>query len=526
MKKYQTEKKKEEKTNNLDYFYKLNEDATKPQVQLMSLKNLKLSEISKEEPSDINELEDGDYLISNTFLSPRSVKLKSFKTGKNRRSLEPQLTSNVKMPTFKKSVPDQKSKSTSATFFGNLLSPRMRQQSILNKPKNSPRKEFNLSGYYVKFSAVFENNEFKVAFMDHLKNEFILEQFEFLLQVQQYNETEGRLEKLKKFFEIVELFILGGAKKELNLSGKTKYDFFEAIGDQLTIQNNWIIKNENIVFQKLYDSVSNEIQADSFPRFVRCSISEKLIEKYHKDQNLIELKEVHDFPYTDENFQIDIVTDMDIVFMGKLMEEDYDWKLVYSNSKLQLNTYHLNKFYFPNVSFLSKSTVYKYEFILPYPLEICINALNSMEREKETTSAVVDFDLISYLKPEELENEYPYEVNFQRANVQLVLTFKLPLYQKLRKAFGSVTSFLDSDGNYIRIQKPFVTDYIKKSSDWEKVHKLEIIESNGKKKIEEFKIIPNFVKYQLSKISESKTKMTNIFSKKSIHNIIFIYFLC
>eukprot|EP01080_Neovahlkampfia_damariscottae_P001882 gene1882-1023_t len=495
-----------------DFYSKLKIDSKKPEIQrIVSLKNLKMSDIKEDNDEEISS----SLLTSNAFVSPRSLKIKNLNEQRKKKgrsgSLESSLKSNFVMPTFRNKEKDPKSKSTSGSFLGNLLSPRNNQSVRKNsQPMASPRKEFDISKYYVKFSSVFKNSEFNNAFSNYLKNEYILEQFEFLIEVQRYNETNDKSEKLKIFFEIVELFILGGAKKELNLSGKTKNDFFELVGDQLNINNIWIIKNENLVFENLYGSISNEIQADSFPRFIRSPISEKLIEKYHKDNTLIELKEVHDFPYTDEHFQIEIVTDMDIVFMGKLMEEDYDWKLVYSNSKLQLNTYHLNKLYFPNVSFLSKSTVYKYEFILPYPLDICINAFNSMEREKEKSSMVVDYDLLSYLKPDELENQYPYEVNSHRANAQLVLTFKLPLYQKLRKSFGSVTSFLDTQGNYIRIIKPYVTEYITKSSDWDKVHKLEVIE-NGKKKVEEFKIIPNFVKYQLSKISECKTKLTNIF---------------
>src|SRR5690606_6064205 len=143
----------------------------------------------------------------------RSLRLKTLQNGKTTKkrrsgSLESTLKSDSNAPT----IPQHTSKvynlrkiKSSGRFLGGLLYHQniSYQSSHSNTVvRSSPRKEIYISKYYVKFSSVFQNPEFKTAFMDHLRQEYILEQFEFLLAVQHFNETNERVEKLKIFFEI------------------------------------------------------------------------------------------------------------------------------------------------------------------------------------------------------------------------------------------------------------------------------------------------------------------------------------
>jgi hypothetical protein len=221
---------------------------------------------------------------------------------------------------------------------------------------------------------------------------------------------------------------------------------------------------------------------------------------------VLELKQIYDFPYKDSDFDTEIVTDNDISFLDRLMEDSYDWNLVYSENKSHTNTFFLKKSYLPDVSFFKDSKVYKFESMIPFSLEQCIEGLCSINQLKKYDKVVEDTNLVSYLSPEEGMKKYPDDIKTNRANAVIDMKINIPMV-KTRRGLDIVTTFFDVNGNWIRIVKPKIPDFVKQTSDWKKPHKGIF---DGKKI--EFYASPNIMRFQLTKISDNLTKYTQIHS--------------
>ena len=245
---------------------------------------------------------------------------------------------------------------------------------------------------------------------------------------------------------------------------------------------------------------------DVFPRFIRSDLCLKVIKEFQKDPNVVEHRQIIDFSYKDDDFKIPIITDQDVKFMNRLMEDGYDWELVFTDKKLQMNSFVLNRCYFPNVSFLKNSNVYKFESIIPFDLEHCIDALCPISELKKYDSAVKKMDLISYLNAEESKKQFPDEIASKRSNAVFEVLIKLPIPGlSHRKSEDIVSTYYDKDGSWIRVIKMGVPSFIKKESDWSKVHKKEIDGKNVS-----FYAIPGMMQFKLTKVSENSTKYSQI----------------
>jgi hypothetical protein len=372
----------------------------------------------------------------------------------------------------------------------------------------SKRSSFDLQKHHVHFHSIYQNEEMKISFLKHLESEFNTEPFEFCLLVEEFEAKKQDEEKLKLFFEIYEIYLKNNSEKEINISGEIKQVFNQKNSEQIENKEKWILKEEKTIFSSIRVSIESQLYHDVFPRFIRTTNCIKVLEKHHRDSKVLELKQIYDFPYKDSDFETEIVTDTDITFLDRLMEDSYDWDLVYSENKSHTNTFFLKKSYLPDVSFFKDSKVYKFESMIPFSLEQCIEGLCSINQLKKYDNVVEDGILVSYLSPEEGMKKYPDEIKTKRANAVIDMKVKLPM-SKFRRPLDVATTYFDKDGNWIRIVVPKIPDFIKDPSDWGKCHK----GTYDGKKIE-FYGAPNIMRFQLTKISETLTKYSHI---NSIH---------
>jgi hypothetical protein len=371
---------------------------------------------------------------------------------------------------------------------------------------------FDLQKHHVHFHSIYHNEEMKLSFLKHLESEFNTEPFEFCLLVEEFETKKLGEEKLKLFFVIYETFLKNNSDKEINLSGEIKQLFNQKNSEQLESNDKWISKDEENIFSSIRVSIENQLYHDVFPRFIRTMNCIKVLEKHSRDSKVLELKQIYDFPYKDSDFESEIVTDNDIAFLDRLMEDSYDWDLVYSENKSHTNTFLLKKSYLPDVSFFKDSKVYKFESMIPFSLEQCIEGLCSINQLKKYDDVVDEGILVSYLSPEEGMKKYPDAIKMKRANAVIDMRIKLPM-AKFRRPLDVATTYFDKDGSWIRIVVPKIPDFIKDPSDWGKCHK----GTYDGKKIE-FYGAPNIMRFQLTKISENLTKYTHI---NSFHNFLF-----
>ena len=225
------------------------------------------------------------------------------------------------------------------------------------------------------------------------------------------------------------------------------------------------------------------------------------------DKSVAVLISNFDSKYTPEIFLKPIITDIDIEFSKKLMEDNHDWLLIYSNTQMQLNTFLMEKSYFPKISFLKNTKILKIEIILPFALNICINELTSIEQYKNLERMILKIESVSYLSSDEMKKKFPEDVegNSIRGNAIFWQSNKINSISKLRKSLNVATSFFDN-GDYIRIYKSIKPDFVNDEDDWKRIH----FENESKK---EFLLSPGFGFFKLTSISANKTRLTDLMSK-------------
>jgi hypothetical protein len=374
-----------------------------------------------------------------------------------------------------------------------------------NHTNRNKIKSCGLYKYTVNWSSIFTNDSMKQAFVEHLIEEGQPNLIQLVLQIEMYEATEKENEKkkLKKFFEIVKNYLNNDATFKVNVSKEAKVKFFSNIQKQMLKKDVWVLKNPETVFNIIKDSILIKLQFDSFPRFVRKEGVRKIFALKQNDAKLFTPKENQKYFYSDEDFSLKIVTEMDIQFMEKISVDDFDWNLIYSNNKLNMNTFKMKKNPFHDVSFFQNVQIFKYESLLPFSLEDCVKALN--------TTSTVDSHLCeqkqeTFLSAEDMNSNYSEYVKTPRGNATFELTFKFPNLQKMSKSFVSITSF-EKDGDWIRLTKPVLPDFLESPDDWKKVYS-----KDTEKKKDSHHLYPYFSRFQLKKVSDDETHYSVIYS--------------
>eukprot|EP01080_Neovahlkampfia_damariscottae_P011419 gene11419-4586_t len=364
---------------------------------------------------------------------------------------------------------------------------------------------FELERIHIHFNSIYTNEDMKKAFMKHLENEFNPEPFEFCLKVKHFESTKEDQEKVKLFFEIYDNYITKNSPKEINLSSDNIVKFKKQNERQLNNRNKWISELIDH-FDILYRVINSQLLYDVFPRFIRTDLCINTVKSHIKDYTVVENREAYDFPYKDDDFKSEIVTDIDVEFMNRMMEDGYDWELVFSDKKLQMNTFYLKTNCFPNVSFLKDSSIQKFESIIPFAFQECIDAFVPIQQVKKYDQALKDIKCTCYMDGKESMRQYPEKITTKRSNACFDVLVKFPIPgTTLRRGVDATTTFFDKNGNWVRIMKPIVPSFVSDPKDWEKSYK-----DMRDGKMINFHLAPSFMRFQLTPISENTTKYTYI----------------
>ena len=346
----------------------------------------------------------------------------------------------------------------------------------------------------------------KLAFFKHLFSEQAnVEAFELLLKIDQFNDLQNEEEKLKNFLNIIETYFENDSIKNLKLGEKTKNLFFSKCGEQLLNKEKWILMEDVNIFEDIESSITKELKFGSFPRFVRSTFCEEIFLTNSKNRNIFYSKEEFDILTEEEDFDKPIVTEEDLDLLNFFSNENFHWNLVHTNKKFNMNTFKLKKNPFPHISFFQNAKVYKYESILPYSIEDCIESILSISLFNEFETNLFFHEEKSFLDSNQLKQKYPKDTkNIIRGNSTILMYWKFPILSELRRCLCSITSCYDKNGDWIRIIKP-IKD---KDINWNEKSK-----DNIHNKIYESFTAPLFIQYRFTKISEEKTKYTFIYCK-------------
>ena len=227
------------------------------------------------------------------------------------------------------------------------------------------RESFEKKKMVIHFGSVFTNKKMNEAFTKFLKIEQNPEPFKFLQAVQNLKDIELDSEKISKFKQIIETYVLTDSKYEINVSDITKKDVLEKFKKQEN-EEKWILEETpTAVFFKMYYSVYEELRQDSFHRFVRTNLCDNVIKNLQSDSTVVSPYITKQFDYKDSDFTTGFVEDIDIEFAKLICEDSFTWELV--TNKHAVNGYHSKSNYLPDLSFKTHTTA-KYEctFSIPF----------------------------------------------------------------------------------------------------------------------------------------------------------------
>ena len=324
------------------------------------------------------------------------------------------------------------------------------------KKSNTPSTYFEktIEDYNVKFQSVFLEDIIKNKFKEFLKAQKNLACFVFLLDVQQFQNSKEDEEKLRIFKKIVDIYISKDSKKKICADEKLKTKFIEQYGHQLLQNDIWVLENENI-FIRIESSVYKHLYFISFPRFIR---SEEFLELFEENKNNLDIftQKTKEFEVSDNNFDIStIINGDDIKFFHQLVKDDFSWELSEYNVKLNMNTFELIENDYLKHSLFKDVKAYKYQSIIPFSLDDCINGLTSSSCQyQEWENSLFHSIEEEYFSYKDLLEKYNEEdLKYERGNAFFEVYYKYPMFTELRKSFESVSSFYDEKGNWIRIKK-------------------------------------------------------------------------
>jgi hypothetical protein len=131
--------------------------------------------------------------------------------------------------------------------------------------------------------------------------------------------------------EIIETFVKENSPKEIYITKEERqkiFDDFKLITTESEQKSDQFLF---IAYEGLFDNVKknqyNELYRDVIPRFIRSKKTLNLLSKFVDDPNVIRSKQTAKFPYTNDDFKRQYITQMDFDFMKDLSKDDLNWEL-------------------------------------------------------------------------------------------------------------------------------------------------------------------------------------------------------
>jgi hypothetical protein len=390
--------------------------------------------------------------------------------------------------------------------------------------------KFDLNKYRIKFDSVFDDEELKTLFRKHLEKEVNTEPLDFIEEVERFKNSEEK-ERMKKIEEINETYIKSKSKKEINLSGETKEEFFE-----------WLSNNkdqEKLIeaFDKLVGYIKSELEADSFKRFIRTDIvKKKLFEKRENPKVMVPRSQTM-FNYQALDFQKWFITPKDINFLDYLNNTDsYDWELSKSKEKTGGNSfYNLKcKDISPNFPEGKNYGILKIQQIYNYSLEKVANVVFPLEN---FISGILFNIKIESLDENETKKRFENLPEIlKEGKVDYTIFMDTHLFNGVHKSIQSFnmksvsasTIKIMNQGEDVKMLT-YYSKYVTEKEDddiTQKTKTFKYAEENKKEKKLKYKTPTGFQCVQLEEVAPNKTMFTlTIFAKasesESLNRIVF-----
>jgi hypothetical protein len=237
--------------------------------------------------------------------------------------------------------------------------------------------KFDSKIHDVNFKSILENDIMREALFLHMNSELNSEGLIFFLEVKKYTESielKDIEEQKKEFKRIYLKFFSKGSDFELNVQSKIKQKIkkkYEQIEEKknLNIEIKYMKKVSEIVCEELSLDTVQLNSNKKFPRFLRSKYFEKAISKINGYGEVYFMKDIVSYPYKDEDFIKNQLTNKDKSFLRSLLNDNLEYFELSYTKRLpegSINTYFSTNKFLPNVNFLKikKGDISKRQWII------------------------------------------------------------------------------------------------------------------------------------------------------------------
>ena len=404
-----------------------------------------------------------------------------------------------------------------------------------------------MSNYVISHDTIFNYKDIGEAFYELLKDEVNPEPWEFLQDIEKYENLKSTKDKIKLMKEIYDTFISEEGSKLLNLSAVTKNSFVEKIEPQLNSEDQWILEQPiGDIFDEIKRIVKAEMIVDVFPRFSKSHFCLNVLEKYKNNPKVLLPKIAMKHSYNNDFVLDNIILDEDIEYFRRASEDTFDYEILTWNSSRIITTFFATHNYIPKVSLVDNIAVYKYDADLPYPLEhvVCsLSLLNNRLKYDSDFKSVKEIEFVPYEEYNKMiQKKYEKELSSRRgvAVIESDIDFKDDS-KHLKYSAAYTVGYDDSSESYYVYSRPIIhldfqsNDLTNYDDHWMKTIELknkstgkltkyslyfaislQIYQKNGegKTKYQQFNVMSFNSKQKLNK-KEKRTKIIN--RSKGLH---------
>lgn len=199
-------------------------------------------------------------------------------------------------------------------------------QSLSGRKTSANLEKFQLSNYDFNFESIFLFQDIYDTIYKFLCSELKVKnyrQLDFMMDLQKMEDEIDEKKKDQKALDILNKYLKRGGEMELYVSPSQK---------QKTIQEfEEATKNSNANYKTLFEPISKvimiELQRDVAPRFTRSKECKNILKYYMNNLEVLVLKQVKEFPYTDKDFSECLIIEKDFNFMYSFTKDDLCWEL-------------------------------------------------------------------------------------------------------------------------------------------------------------------------------------------------------
>jgi hypothetical protein len=384
----------------------------------------------------------------------------------------------------------------------------------------SPRgKTYNLGLYDFNFSSIFQYEMIYDALYQFLCSELQTKhyrQLDFLNKMKGLQLCTNFLEKEALATEIIKQFVEKGSEQELYVSSQSKslamYEYQQVCTklkgtDASSLQEDCFEQ----VFEEIRSALMIELNRDVAPRFLRSKECKNVLQSFIENPKVLVLKQVKEFPYTNEDFSRNYIVEKDFQFMRSLCRDDLTWEIV-QNQLGEVNIYFSEHDVLPDQDVCRELNLFKFELTLPFSFERCVTSILPYYQMSNYSPNLLKFKELEHVTFLDLQKMYPFQKNLSPkpntiALMDVQLNFPATTLRKL--AVVCALDYNPEKGEILMVWKPCLhKSFVKKDEKFEYSTKTTFVTDTGKKETVYF--IFNFQAFLFKKIDANTTLYTQV----------------